>query len=284
MISLIICSRDKVALTTVIQSAGETIGVPHEVVAIDNSQGKYGICEVYNRGAAQAKFDLLCFMHEDIKFHTPDWGKIVVEALSQPSAGVVGVAGSAFQPKAPGGWTAAGEPYLGINVIQTTGGAQRPDYVNPVGKTLMRAITLDGLWLCCRKHVWNEFKFDTKTFPGFHFYDIDFCVRVATKYTNNLLLTVLIEHFSNGTFDKIWMRNALTFYKKSKGYLPLAADNVPAVEQNRVNIKAMQVFTSMIIRNKLPKTDIIFCLVESLKLSPFNRDTFYLVKMALKNT
>ncbi|RYE17333.1 MAG: hypothetical protein EOP45_15980, partial [Sphingobacteriaceae bacterium] len=155
MISLIICSRDKAALEAAIHSANTTIGVPYEVIAIDNSKGKFGICEVYNEAASQAKFDFLCFMHEDIKFHTADWGKKVIEQISQPATGVLGVAGSAFQPKAPGGWTAAGEPYLGINVIQTTDGEKRPDYVNPAAKTAMQAITLDGLWLCCRKSVWE---------------------------------------------------------------------------------------------------------------------------------
>ncbi|RFP64156.1 hypothetical protein D0N36_15745 [Hymenobacter lapidiphilus] len=54
MISLIICTRDPAALAAVSQSAAATIGVPFEIVPIDNSQGQYGICEAYNLGAARA--------------------------------------------------------------------------------------------------------------------------------------------------------------------------------------------------------------------------------------
>ncbi|MFI2757155.1 glycosyltransferase family 2 protein, partial [Streptococcus suis] len=81
VLSLIICTRDPTALKTVSQSAAATIGVPHEIVAVDNSEGQYGICEAYNIGAAQAQYDVLCFMHEDIRFHTSGWGRIVVDIL-----------------------------------------------------------------------------------------------------------------------------------------------------------------------------------------------------------
>jgi glycosyltransferase involved in cell wall biosynthesis len=277
MISLIICSRSKTMLASVSQNVQDTIGVPYDIIAIDNSQNKYGICEAYNVGAAQAKFDFLCFMHEDIKFHTSDWGKIILSTLQNPEVGVVGVAGGAYQPKAPAGWGGAG-PYVGINVMHTAHGRTQHDYINPFGKELAKIATLDGLWLCCRKHVWEDFKFDSKAFPGFHFYDVDFCTRVATKYTNYLTFAILIEHFSHGTFDKVWMQNALSYFKQRANYLPFGTQLLTRTEQHALNLVAVQKFTLNIIEAGLPKRDVRFCLSECLKLSPFNMDNFYLLK------
>ena len=43
MISIVICSRSETALENVSQSVSLTIGVPYEIIAIDNSKGEYSI-------------------------------------------------------------------------------------------------------------------------------------------------------------------------------------------------------------------------------------------------
>lgn len=286
MISIIICSRDKEVLAQVEKSVKSTIGLPFEIIAVDNSQNKYGICEAYNVGAAQAKYDYFCFMHEDLAFHTQDWGNIVVRILQQPETGVLGVAGGIHQVKAPAGWSGGGRiGFGGVNVIHTKNGETQHDYANPRGKVLLvHAATLDGLWLCCRKSVWEEFKFDSKTFPGFHFYDIDFCTRVSTKYQNYLTFEVLIEHFSHGTFDKVWMENALHYYKHRKDYLPISTLALTKTELHSLDLLAMQRFTLHSIEHHLPRKHVLYCLKECFKLSPLNRDNFYLAKIALLGT
>lgn len=279
MLSIIICSRDAHALATVSQNVQDTIGVPYEIIAINNSTRRYGICEAYNIGAAQASYDQLCFMHEDIRVHTTGWGSIVTEILRNPEAGVIGVAGGTYQPKAPAGW--AGGLYNAINVLHRS--KEQPGkiellYSNPWNQPLMKAASLDGLWLTCRKAVWKEFKFDEHAFSGFHFYDIDFCTRVASKYTNYVTFKILIEHFSHGTFDKIWMQSAIRFYKIRKNILPVKTFFMSKTHEDSTNLLAMQVFTTEIIKAKLPTADIVFCLKECLKQAPFNRDNLYLVK------
>jgi hypothetical protein len=284
LVSIIICSRNTDALLAVRQNISATIGVPHEVIAIDNSQKKYGICEAYNIGAAQANYSFLCFMHEDIKFHALNWGNTLVDILSNAEIGVLGVAGGTYQPKAPSGWGAAGLGYLGINVIHhIDNGRTRHDYSNPKidGDKLLKATTLDGLWLCCRKSVWQEFKFDAIEFPGFHFYDIDFCTRVATRYTNYITFDILIEHFSHGTFDNAWLENAIHYYKKRNKYLPFSPEKLTRTVQSSLDLIVWQSFTLRVIQNKLPKKDALFCLLECLKLNPLNRDNLYLLKRYL---
>ena len=77
MISIIISSANSKQLEEVSQNVAQTIGVPYEIISFNNADGSMGICEVYNKGTAKAKYDLLCFMHEDLLFKTMDWGKVV---------------------------------------------------------------------------------------------------------------------------------------------------------------------------------------------------------------
>ena len=95
MISIIISSVNKNQLRLVAENIRKTIGVPFELLSFDNHEGKYGICEIYNKGIAKAKYDILCFMHEDIEIHTDKWGNIVSAYFeNNKELGLVGVAGS----------------------------------------------------------------------------------------------------------------------------------------------------------------------------------------------
>jgi glycosyltransferase involved in cell wall biosynthesis len=280
MISIIICSRNGPALQKVSKQIEDTVGVTYELIAIDNSNNKYGICDAYNIGAAQAKYGTLCFMHEDIRFHTDNWGKLVIQVLFDSCRGIIGVAGGTYQPKAPAGWGDASQ-YVGINVIHTTPTQTHHNYINHSETRLLEVAALDGLWLCCRKQVWQEFKFDSSAFPGFHFYDVDFCIRVSTKYRNYLIYDVLIEHFSHGTFDKVWLQNAIQFYRKRVSYLPVNPGGLSESEQKLMDLLVMQGFIERIIRAGLRKKDILFCLFEWLKLNPLNRDNLYRIRQQL---
>lgn len=75
MISIIICSRNKNIDSELEQNILDTIGnIVYEVINIDNSTNNYSIFQAYNKGTQIAKYPYLCFMHEDILFHTADWG------------------------------------------------------------------------------------------------------------------------------------------------------------------------------------------------------------------
>ena len=111
MLSIIICSRDVDALKVVSQNVEITVGVPFEIIGIDNSNGQYSICQAYNTGAAQAKYELLCFMHEDIRFHTMEWGRKIADILQDTAIGVLGVSGGRYQVAAPAAWWGAWIPF-----------------------------------------------------------------------------------------------------------------------------------------------------------------------------
>ena len=283
MISLIICSRDLYQLEQVKKNVQATVGIPYEIIAIDNSQGQYGICEAYNIGAFRAQYKYLCFMHEDLKFHTQDWGAIVANTLADPGVGVLGVAGGTYQAKAPAGWTGGGADTLRINVLHTTKhSVAQYDHWNPDAEKTAEVATLDGLWLCCRKAVWQEFPFDSEHFPHFHFYDIDFCSRVQTKYKNLVTFELLIEHFSMGTYGADWLHNAVNYYKRWKDRLPFGVITVDQAEIKKRQLVSFQHIVRMMLDFKVSAGDVVYSLGQCLALDFGNRDTWWLVKQHLK--
>src|SRR6478672_9571285 len=105
MISIVISSASTQLLKAVKDNIKQTIGVDHEILAYDNSTGERGICEVYNQGIHDAKFGLLCFMHEDVELNTSNWGHHVIDAFRENERlGLLGIAGSSFKSYSPSGW------------------------------------------------------------------------------------------------------------------------------------------------------------------------------------
>ena len=105
MISLIICSRRVNIPESLKQNIELTIGVEFEFVIINNSEKKYSISSAYAEGVCRSKGDILCFMHDDILFHTKNWGESIVRYFNDyPMAGMIGVVGSHFMPKLPSAW------------------------------------------------------------------------------------------------------------------------------------------------------------------------------------
>lgn len=94
MLSLIICSKHSRIDEFLKRNISETIGVDYEIVHIDNSKNQYTIFQAYNVGVQRAKGDYLCFMHEDVIYHSQGWGGVVQKCLEQDFVGALGVVGS----------------------------------------------------------------------------------------------------------------------------------------------------------------------------------------------
>ena len=81
MISIVICSISPERLRQVIQNIQGTIGVEYEIIAIDNREKNWPIARVYNEGAYRAQYPYLFFVHEDVKFHSRNWGLVIEEKI-----------------------------------------------------------------------------------------------------------------------------------------------------------------------------------------------------------
>lgn len=210
MLSIIISTYKPNLLQQLIQNIAGTIGnIEYEIISIENP-GIMGICEAYNKGAAKAIYKYLLFLHDDVLFHTENWGQILINHLSVKETGVIAIAGSSYVPKAPSGWHLPDNKYNHLNIIQNIDSNKIHEQINHSIKTPVFAV--DGVFLGVTKKVFDEFKFST-SLTGFHGYDSDFSLRISKKYTNYFIPDIVLEHFSIGNPDKAWFNNNILVRK-----------------------------------------------------------------------
>ena len=221
MISIIVSSRSKELIQQFSQNVKATVGVAYEIITIANAQGQYGICEAYNKGARQSKFDTLCFVHEDVSFQTTDWGRKVVEYLRNPTVGLVGVAGATHKSANVSAWWDTPAQYHRAYIQHPYHERLTDLNLNPDRTSLAEVVTLDGVFLATRRDVWAQFEFDQQRLRGFHFYDTDFSTAVRTKYKVVVTYEISLTHFSSGNPNTTdWVDHALTYHKKWRRHLP----------------------------------------------------------------
>lgn len=256
MISIIIASVNEELLAKVSENIKNTIGVDHEVIAIDNGLSKMGLCELYNRGAKQARYDLLCFMHEDIEIKTENWGKIVVKIFNEQQLGLLGVAGSTYKSTTPSGWfppAEFGTKSWRINIEQDSKYVDRPkqfDYYNPHHEQLSEVTCVDGVWFCTTKIIALKSKFDEELLKGYHGYDIDFSLNVGQDHKILVTYAILLYHASEGNFDSKWLREMIKVQHKWDYLLPKNCNQFSKMEVLNTENIALKKFIGNVIRSK----------------------------------
>lgn len=266
----------------------ETIGsTPFELIAYDNRTERKGICQVYNQCARVAKYNLLCFLHEDVRFLSKDWGAEIARKLGEADCGVVGFAGSIAKMRYPSGW------HLNRD---TTRHNYRQHYIrrkkqpshkrfNPDGGDYTPVITLDGMALFASKELWGRHPFDEQMLPGFHGYDVDFAIAAAANgYKNYVTNKLYLEHLSEGSFSEEWRTAVLKIHTKWQDKLPLFARTLP----RRWLIKTKYSSIKNVIRNSFFNDEQIDEQVKSFtEENPLNINTLklhlYLNKKRKKN-
>jgi len=237
MISIIICSRHTDISEELKVNIQATIGLEYELVIIDNSKNKYSIFQAYNEGVRRAKYPYLCFMHEDILYHTQDWGEKVVEHFKDEKVGLIGTIGSHFLPKTPSGWyqskvTSGG----GLVSVSKNGKIELErvgDYTHLKDQLSIEAVAIDGLWFCTPKSIFSIVYFDEQNFKGFHCYDLDICLQIRKAgFQVRIISDILLDHStSTGKFPIEWVKNTLLFFNKWEKDLPqVAGINLSSLE------------------------------------------------------
>jgi hypothetical protein len=232
MLSIIVCSRSAKLLEKFIENIQKTIGVDYEIISIDNSENKYSIFSAYNEGFARSKYLYLCFVHEDVVFHTQNWGKIVIDHLQDPKTGILGLAGGDLAPVVPAMWWALTPTE---KIIQTDPTEKKPSLNNcyPINydKPTRSVVLLDGVFLCMRRQLFENIKFD-ETLCGFHSYDFDISIQsILAGYYNYVIFDVSVEHFSMGNMNGEYYRNLIKVYKKWEKQLPLVEHKISKEDQ-----------------------------------------------------
>lgn len=227
-ISIIVCSRTSSVNPEFAANVEETIAVDYEFVWIDNSSNQYSIFSAYNKGVELSTGNILCFAHEDIRFHTPGWGKKLIAHLADESVGIAGVFGMQAiadyedfrvnSPRDVGGLIQDTQLYRQPKISYAWRNFSKHSKYNVVDD----CVFVDGLFMASRKELFNEISFDDTTYSGFHLYDFDICME-AIKVGKRVIVCndILIEHFSEGVFDETFVEVCEVARRKWKSYLPI---------------------------------------------------------------
>lgn len=260
MISIIVCSKFRELQQSLIDNISSTIGVEYELICIDNSENKYSIFEAYNLGFRRSKYPFICYVHEDVKFHTMGWGIKMIAHMQRPTAGICGLAGGGLVSHVPASWKGN---FSYINIIQSdrTGkkASQKVRYPSNVKTTYKNVVLLDGVLLCMNRHVAEKLRFD-ESINGFHGYDLDICIQSHTLgYNNCVMFDVAVEHFSRGNRDALYFRNLVQIYHKWNSKLPLFAAelSVSSPKMKQIDTKKLFKLTYKLVKRGFAKAEIV---------------------------
>ncbi len=228
MISIVVCSKDKRLYDKLTGNITATIGVPFELIRIDNTNNEYGICSAYNYGAAASQYGIICFVHEDVLFTIAGWGDHVCNHLHDKTIGAIGVAGASYKTSVPSSWSFA-KDFRAIHLTQFFKNKRKRKKVfnkSPAGAASYPVIVLDGVFIAVKKSVWQAYPFDEKYLTGFHGYDIDFTFGISRFTTLQVVNDIGIEHYSEGKPNKSWLEAAMHFSSKWGDELPAGASTI----------------------------------------------------------
>ena len=259
MISIIICSRTASISDELIQNIDQTIGIAYELVIIDNSNNIYSIFSAYNEGVKRSKYEVLCFMHDDIIFKTNDWGINVLNRFNAPKLGAIGVAGSPYYAILPGAWWSGGY------ITQSIYGEKELAYQTNKDNALP-VVVLDGLWFCVRKSLFSMIRFDDATFNGFHYYDIDISLQIQQKgYALLSVYDISIQH-SSGELDASWLKNALLLQKKWENNLPIFTEKLSYFKEVTIEYAVLEEYIKSMKKNGINSSKILSFVIQQLTI------------------
>ena len=255
MISIIISSYQPHYLEELKVNVENTIGVGYEIIDIQN-KGIMSICSAYNQGASKAKFPYLCFMHEDISFKTVNWSKPLISKFeTDATTGIIGIAGGKYKSISPSIWLSGVAELDRINIIQHSK-SKKNEYINYLPNEFEEVVCLDGVFLFTKKSIWAENKFDEFTFTNFHCYDLDFSFQVGRSKKVLVTNTVLLEHFSTGSYDKSWIDETLVFHNKWRQNLPKG--EIPDNIKSEIEWNNRITFLLRMVKFKFPLQQLLF--------------------------
>jgi hypothetical protein len=284
MISIIICLRTPKITSALEANIREKIGVPYEIIGIDNTSNQYSIFEAYNEGVARSSYDILCFMHEDILFHTSDWGQKIAKHLSVPDTGIIGICGGSTLSKVPASWSLYDQKKYILQSSRSGGKSVLHKTGQKSQSTSTQVVVLDGVFLCANKSLFQKIRFDEKTFSGFHSYDLDICAQAfVAGYKNYAINDVLIEHFSNGHHNKQWVINSMKLSDKWNSLLPLTLNPALSEHSDKVEFTYMTGhFAKCLIRAGYDNKKCLQIITNYLNHNPKSRDKVFIRKVYLR--
>jgi len=218
LISLIICSKNSNYLRRLVDNVSNTIGCEYEIVFHDNSSETLSISSVYNYLFQKAIFPYVIFLHEDLEFHTSNWGILIQNILLNEKVGLLGLSGSVFKSKYPGVWSASLKSTYRVSNIQ-------PEISISMNQLFDKVAVVDGCFLATRKDIFQNHFFDEKLI-GFHGYDIDLSMSISQRFDIVVAKGIHFAHYSEGIQNLNWLESSFYIHEKWKKRLPSIAEKL----------------------------------------------------------
>ena len=281
MLSIIVCSRNKTLSNEFTLNIKSTVGVDYEIISIDNSENQHSIFSAYNIGISKSQYPYLCFVHEDVLFHSNNWGENVISHLQDSKTGIIGVAGSDLVTRVPASWATLISPSQNVILSDLTGKEPTKHLYEPenYGHIKRSSITIDGLFMCMKKELTEKIHFD-ENLNGFHGYDYDISIQsIVAGYINYTVYDISIEHFSKGKTNIIYFRNLTYIFKKWEKHLPLIGPNITQEELQKlpeIEKKKLYQLTKKMARKGFESTEIISVIRYYANIIDFKRITKFL--------
>ncbi len=236
MISIVVCSINPSLASNLQISIANTIGLEFEMIIIDNRLSNKSIGTVYNEGALKATYPYVCFVHEDVVFTSQNWGKTLLRYFtSNDRLGLVGVAGAKYKSITNSGWYTGSKTLDCVNIFHVDKNGKEKKIISmPSSNSLIeKVVCIDGVFMCSTKNAWQANQFNEQILNGFHFYDIDFSLRISNMYETIVTSEIDMIHLTEGgSFSNNWMHYSLLWHtiQNEKKYLP---QTLPELDQNQ---------------------------------------------------
>lgn len=282
MISIIICSRKRTLPIEFLEHIATTIGIDHELVVIDNSKNKYSIFEAYNLGIKQSKGDYWCFIHDDILFHTQDWGLKIKNIFKTDSKiGLIGVAGAKVKTKMPSAWWDCDDGDKVIYIRQHLDNNKIENWnIGWNQSSIQEVVVIDGVFMAGRPN--DSICFD-ENLIGFHNYDISLSIAYKSRNFKVVVTNLfLIEHFSLGTINSTWCETVVKFDLLYRNMLPMKTENsIKEKRLKQLEFKNGKLFCEKLVANNFKK-QAVFYWFRLILLKPISKFHYKFIKIIFK--
>lgn len=222
MISVITCAKNPIAQSIQERNVQKTVGTEYEYLLIDGGNN-VSLAAAYNHGVTLAHGDIIVFIPEDVYFMKMNWGRMLeAKFLNDPWLGVVGVAGTQYMYSDKSSLTAAGRPFIKGRVVHHLQNGDFFAVVYSPENGDFEVVACDGVFMAVKQQLFQNIAFDSTSFNGQYFFDIDFCMQA--RHTNRVIITtdIVVKRRSQPVFDKVWQEYGNLFLHKWAGELPAA--------------------------------------------------------------
>ncbi len=162
-----------------------------------------GISKAYNHGVKVAKYDVLCFMHNDVFIFKERWPEKMRNFIfKSPNTGIIGLYG-ARRVRREGS-------FMGRSIVHAKlkEGNMREDYIE--------VAVVDGLIMTMQKKLYEKIEgFDERYVM--HYYDKDISLKAHTSGHKNYIINIPFIHKGAGTRSAVKIEEDIALRKRMKG-------------------------------------------------------------------